>query len=513
MFAQGVAIIAVMAIPASASAAAQYIYWGNNALSGIGRTAADGSGTPQADFVSASTAVAPVYLTVNGNWLYWGRNSGVGRVTLAGTGANNTYVSTGYTTLGGVAADASYLYFTTQQSLGNNTIARLPLSGGAVNSSFIPLSGSEPTGIALSGGNFYWNQSGSNPTKIGTVADTGSGLVDPTWATGASQSRGITSDGTYIYWADDLNQRIGRVAIASPGSPDPTFITGAATSGIKGVAVDDEYLYWVNQVSPGNDKIGRAKLNGASSATNINPSFISLPGEAYGIAVGTPSVSTYALTVAVSGSGSGTVTSAPSGINCGATCTASFASGATVTLTAVPASGSAFAGWQGACTGEATTCSLPMTQARSVTATFTASGSSGGTSAAGGGGGSASGSSTTPSNTFVVRRPAVRGAALSTRVVVPGAGRITQRGTRRATAAGAHAVRRVTACTASRTAARAGTLTITCRLNAATQAARRTGRVSLRVSTTFMPSGGTARTTTRTVILPRLVARPATVVG
>ena len=78
------------------------------------------------------------------------------------------------------------------------------------------------------------------------------------------------------------------------------------------------------------------------------------------------------LTVTRAGSGTGAVTSNPSGINCGSTCTANFANGTPVTLTALPASNSTFAGWSGACSGTAT-CTVSMTQARSVTATFNAS--------------------------------------------------------------------------------------------------------------------------------------------
>lgn len=82
----------------------------------------------------------------------------------------------------------------------------------------------------------------------------------------------------------------------------------------------------------------------------------------------------YTLSVSKSGSGSGTVTSSPSGINCGSTCSASFASGTNVTLTANPASGSTFGGWSGSCSGTGS-CSVSMTQARSVTASFNASAS------------------------------------------------------------------------------------------------------------------------------------------
>ncbi len=76
------------------------------------------------------------------------------------------------------------------------------------------------------------------------------------------------------------------------------------------------------------------------------------------------------LTVTRAGSGSGVVTSSPAGINCGATCSATYGWGALVTLTASPQVGSQFAGWSGACTGSAPTCTVSMTTSRSVTATF-----------------------------------------------------------------------------------------------------------------------------------------------
>jgi len=75
------------------------------------------------------------------------------------------------------------------------------------------------------------------------------------------------------------------------------------------------------------------------------------------------------LTVTVSGSGS--VSSSPSGINsCTATCSATFNYGTSVQLSASPASGYYFAGWSGACTGRGT-CTVSMTGAKNVTATFT----------------------------------------------------------------------------------------------------------------------------------------------
>jgi uncharacterized repeat protein (TIGR02543 family) len=75
----------------------------------------------------------------------------------------------------------------------------------------------------------------------------------------------------------------------------------------------------------------------------------------------------YVLTV--SDTGSGTVVVNPGASNCTGSCATSFASGTAVTLSAQPASGYAFDGWGGACSGTAT-CSVTMNQAQSVSAAF-----------------------------------------------------------------------------------------------------------------------------------------------
>jgi hypothetical protein len=76
------------------------------------------------------------------------------------------------------------------------------------------------------------------------------------------------------------------------------------------------------------------------------------------------------VSVAPSGTGSGTVVSNPAGINCGATCSASFPSGTAVTLTATPASGSTFSGFTGACVSSTTTCTFTPTANSTVGAVF-----------------------------------------------------------------------------------------------------------------------------------------------
>lgn len=80
----------------------------------------------------------------------------------------------------------------------------------------------------------------------------------------------------------------------------------------------------------------------------------------------------HTVTVAKSGTGSGSVSSSPAGITCGATCAALFDQGSSVTLTATADSGSTFAGWSGGgCSGTGT-CTVTVAAATSVTAQFTA---------------------------------------------------------------------------------------------------------------------------------------------
>lgn len=100
------------------------------------------------------------------------------------------------------------------------------------------------------------------------------------------------------------------------------------------------------------------------------------------------------ISVTKAGTGGGNVDSSDKRISCGNKCVAPYTAGSVVTLTAKADSGSSFAGWTGACTGTAPTCSLSINGARSATASFgkAVSGGGGGT-----GGGSGGGTTTTPS--------------------------------------------------------------------------------------------------------------------
>lgn len=75
------------------------------------------------------------------------------------------------------------------------------------------------------------------------------------------------------------------------------------------------------------------------------------------------------LNVGLNGNGSGTITSLPTGINCRVDCSEIYDINTAVALTAVPAAGSLFTGWSGACTG-IETCNVVLDGDKTVSATF-----------------------------------------------------------------------------------------------------------------------------------------------
>jgi uncharacterized repeat protein (TIGR02543 family) len=88
---------------------------------------------------------------------------------------------------------------------------------------------------------------------------------------------------------------------------------------------------------------------------------------------------TQTLTVSVSGHdasgaprtpGGALVTSQPAGISCPTTCSFSFTYNLSVTLTESAPPGWTFAGWGGACSGQATTCTVTMGSNQNVTAAY-----------------------------------------------------------------------------------------------------------------------------------------------
>ncbi len=111
------------------------------------------------------------------------------------------------------------------------------------------------------------------------------------------------------------------------------------------------------------------------TAANLRPGVYQVPLTAQGVGetsvlMFTITVGGYPLQVALAGEGSGQVTDIYGNIACGITCTVTLLPNATVTLQASPLPDSTFVGWGGACTGSAVFCTVALSTATNVTATF-----------------------------------------------------------------------------------------------------------------------------------------------
>lgn len=147
--------------------------------------------------------------------------------------------------------------------------------------------------------------------------------------------------------------------------PGPNSLTGGSVGGRTGTIMSYCHL------TPDGGGLGNVALNfGSNHGFGINPSrSAQVMIAAANSFLPLDATASFALTVSRAGSGGGTVGSNPAGIACGADCSEAYASGTVVTLGATPDAGSVFAGWSGACTGTGA-CTVTLSQARSVTATF-----------------------------------------------------------------------------------------------------------------------------------------------
>jgi virginiamycin B lyase len=471
--ASALVIASFAAFAAESVRADNYIYWGRNVVStySIARANLDGTGV-NTSFIPVPSIVGG--LAFNSANFYWATASAISRANLDGTGVTSPFFNAAPAPA--IAIDSQYIYWN-ENGAGGSAIARANLDGTGANTSFIPLpAGDFAFAIAIDSSHLYF------PNSVGSAIERanldGTGLNSTFITGGITSARGVAVNGSHVYWADQTANTIGRANLDGTGVT-PSFISGADQP--TALAVDSNYVYWYNR-NTGN--IGRANLDG----TGANQSFVTGASNAgssvYGIAVAPAgAVAKYALSVTRAGTGSGTVTSSPAGVDCGSACSAEYDSGTSVTLTAAAASGSTFAGWGGACSGAEATCTVSMSEARSVTASFD------------------SVPPTPPSNTFKVSVASTSGNSIRSRVTVPGPGKLSQRGTRSSRSSSARASA-ASVCSVSRTASKAGTYTLTCKVNSATRKAQKKGKVRVLLRTTFTPTGGTARTVSRTVTLP-----------
>ena len=199
----------------------------------------------------APTSDSPVSLAISGNYIYslnQGNNT-ISKINLTNPSGDNTPI---WTTVGNtpisLAIYGVYIYCTNYT---DNTISKIDLATGIANNIWLDLgaiSQNNPAGLTIdSTGNMYCSIN-SNDTIIKITNITGTPVVTTGWATLTlnTYSRGLATDGVYIYSANTGNSTISKILLTNPiGDITPAWVTLTNGPGY-GLAIDDGYIYSVN---------------------------------------------------------------------------------------------------------------------------------------------------------------------------------------------------------------------------------------------------------------------------
>lgn len=312
-----------------------------------------GGGTVTSDpaGISCGATCSAVYNTGTNVTLYASTATGY---TFTGWGVSDcpgtgpcTLTMSGNKTVSPTFNIRTYVLTVTKQGNGSGTVTSSPggISCGATCSATynhgtnVTLTATAAAGSTFTG----WGVSDCPGTGTCTLPMTATKGVQPTFTLGAQTlSVAKTGPGTGTVSSNPAGISCG--ATCSAGFPAGTQVTLTAAPSANSI-----FTGWSGDCSGTSPCVVTM-----SAARNVVADF---------------AIRVHVLSVAKSGAGTGTVTSSPAGISCGASCSAAYNDGTNVVLTAAPAQGSTFSGWSGACTGTGT-CTVSMTAARSVTATF-----------------------------------------------------------------------------------------------------------------------------------------------
>ncbi len=274
-------------------------------------------------------------------------------------------------------------------------VARLTADLAALYSLTVSKSGAGSGTIYATGCTLTWGGATGTCTAthgtsitLSAVANTGSTFAGWSGGTGSSSSCVGTGDCTFVISSDSTV-----TALFTLNEYQVTAnATGTGSGSVSSNPVAISFDYPTTSSGTATFSHGTNLVLTATASSNSTASWITCPGTTLGNGTSQASCSisnldapktaeatftlvpatSYALNVAKSGSGSGTVTSTPPGISCGDDCVESYPPEATVTLTATPSGGSTFGGWSGDCSscGTNSTCQITMDADKTCIATF-----------------------------------------------------------------------------------------------------------------------------------------------
>ena len=277
--------LATLALAARADA---YVYWTDGAKDTIGRANLDGTGVDRS-FIRGLVHPEAIAVDTTHGYLYWvsanpcctsDPGGTIGRAKLDGTGVDPDFISTRTYAGNAMAVDDAHIYWVSKVSdpsptnpfgqSNTGTIGRANLDGTGVDPDFISGIGS-PHGVAVDGAHVYWDDTHTTVTPTGSVSDFAIGRANLD-GTGVDQSfiepgggNGLAVDDAHVYWS--VATWINRANIDGAGAEYGFIDLQRIDTVMYEIAVNGSHIYWIGNVGPSRNAIGRANLDG-SRVTN-----------------------------------------------------------------------------------------------------------------------------------------------------------------------------------------------------------------------------------------------------